>query len=113
MNSYDIESGWLEIEDFLNISDEVELEVGLEESGYFVCSGSIGSTSSFFQYEVYAKSVIPKFKNSWPYDYIVWVSLGSSSGEIVAVRNFPSLVELLSKLSTTLSLTDTTQGKWD
>lgn len=94
--SYDIIMGWEEIDDFIYVDDSAgDFNTGLSLSGYspYNC-GKIGDDDSFFQIEVYVKKDSEK-----PYQFIVSTDVRAYC-ETIAVTNFPSLVELLAKLST-------------
>lgn len=99
MFSYNITEGWQEIEDFLANTQVDDFSNELVTAGYSsVYSGQLGNEFTFFNTEVYIKDNAKK-ESIAPYDFIVMVDLGRFI-ESIAVNDFPSLVELLSKLST-------------
>jgi hypothetical protein len=99
MYSFDLIKGWEEIEDFLAVTESGDFSEELKVCGYMQSpSGQFGSEFSLFGTEVYVKDIHNSLETK--YDFIVSVDL-SLYIENIAVKNFPSLVELLSKLSST------------
>lgn len=94
MFAYDIKYGWKEIEDFLaNLSEQQTLQDDLGIAGYCRSPiGRLGRLDSFFDTEIYIA------KEAKEYLYILVIDTGMFC-EVIAISNFPSLVEFLSKIS--------------
>lgn len=105
MFSYDINDGWEEIKNFIAEYEEEEkkeenFEKSLEDFG-FSSSFRSAEDPGFFYIEVFTKDGYQNDNiRTAPFDFIISVDLNNRC-ENIAVTNFPSLVELLSKISAT------------